>query len=201
MRKRSAALLFVTSCVLLSAGPAALSQETRGAFRAGLEWTFPTGENNANGIRSRFNTAVGVTLAYEIKYSPLIGLDLSVSYSKPKVEQDGVSADTATKLVPVTLGVNLHPIRSKQLDLYAGPAIAYVNYGGLPASSYASFKNELTWGLRAGADIPFKDSNWGLNFDVLYLRAKSELESNAISDTTKLNARPFFVTFGACYRY
>ena len=201
MRKRSAALLFVTCCALLSAGPAALSQETRGTFRAGIEWTFPTGENNANGIKTRFNTAVGVALAYEVKYSPLIGLDLSVSYSKPKVEQGNLSSDTSTKLVPVALGLNLHPIRSKQLDLYAGPAIAYVNYGSLPATSFAKFKNELTWGVRAGVDIPFKDSNWGLNLDLLYLRAKSEVESSVISDKTALNARPFFLTFGACYRY
>lgn len=186
------------------------------AFAGGGEWTnklrfgvsyfSPTGDGTGSfeyaddpgyvitHVKAKVNGGVGVQVAFEHKFSPLIGLEINAGYYKPKFELQDVdngggvwsSNGGKAKVTPIGLALNFHVVNNDRLDFYVGPAVAYMMYGK-PSFGYIDsynevegtltikLKNELAYGIQAGADFNLSPK-WDVAVRLSYLHAKGEID-------------------------
>lgn len=171
--------------------------------------------------KAEFQGALGAGIGYEYMVTDLIGIDAGLDYFKPDLEltatgtlihSDGSADETVSvkvkgsgKFMPLTVGPMFHVAKNESMDFYLGPQLAYIMYGDVSVTNEflgevkAKFKNELTWGVKLGIDVPL-GQGWAFNGQLQYLDAKSELDED-ISPKPKFNAKPFILTAGATYRF
>jgi outer membrane protein W len=164
-------------------------------------------------------SAGGAFFSWEYYATSLVGIEFGVSYSSHDVNgdlnvttaflQDGFQfPDDLTEIVttelppgkigemtvmPITVGVNFHPIRSDVVDLYVGPQIAMVFYGDLDLEPLPEeiqedqpeefrverpdlkTQDDFVLGAVAGIDWHPGAGRWGLGASVQYLDTGTEL--------------------------
>lgn len=155
----------------------------------------PTGDVSLSGLEvevdeSSYENTFGVGLNYEYRFGDIWGVDFGVKYFKPDIEL-GRFSDEA-RFVPWTVGFNYH-FGNEGWQFYAGPELAYIMYGN-PDFPGWDIDDELTWGVKAGVDVPWQ-GNWAFNASVEYLAAKADMRG------TDLDPKPFIITVGAGYRF
>lgn len=205
MRKSVRTALLVGASMLL--GTAALAAEGKNTIRLGLSHFEPTGDSTGvfrpvgapdfiymeEGLE--VDSDLGFELSYERRLSDLVGLEGSLAYYKPdfdfRLRYDG--ADTrehwaeAVRVMPLTVALNFHLLRSDKLDVYVGPAVAYVTYDDYDfwpeddTRIEVELKDEFAFGAQAGIDYALSPA-WGLSFRMKYLRMKGEIDSIYESD-------------------
>lgn len=124
-----------------------------------------------------------------------------------------VSSTTSTALTPweedeldvggpiLGLGLSVHLTPRSFVDFYLGPVVAVIQYddfttslAGVPFST--DFDDELAYGLTAGLDVPFGESNpWAVAASVRKLWASAE------SGPVSIDVDPLIATLGLAHRW
>jgi hypothetical protein len=107
-------------------------------------------------------------------------------------------------ILPVLLSLNYHFSPGQRADFFAGPTIGYAFLGDatfhtLGLTYNESFKDDFTYGLNLGLDIPFgAEHNYAFTVGVrqLFLKAKASGTSNF-----SLDVNPTIATAGITFRF
>src|SRR6185436_13918822 len=119
----SAALICATSVTL------AQEDEEHHIIRGFAGYLTPSGDDTLEGLGTiELDNTAGFGLGYEYKFTPLLGLAFDYSWYGPDVKIEDIGNESAD-FNPATLGLMFHFIHGRVVDLYAGPAAAYIDYG------------------------------------------------------------------------
>ena len=121
---------------------------------------------------------------------------------------EGTSLDLGSvDLVPVTLGVQLHPFGSSRFDPYVGAGGAYVMADDLNSNDLDTLglgrielENELTYYLNAGIGFQFTDG-FGLVIDGRYIPYETGSRSSATGGEQDLEFGPRILSAGLRFRF
>jgi hypothetical protein len=113
-------------------------------------------------------------------------------------------------------GPLFHLTPDRRVDFFLGPLVAYTDWQGVdldigsapaPFSSRvpADFDSELTFGLQAGVDIPFRpDGRWGLYVGLMYFELDAEADDDAsfpYPDAFTLGIDPISLNLGLSFDF
>jgi outer membrane protein OmpA-like peptidoglycan-associated protein len=224
MRKLSFARLFAGAAIALLALPAVARAQEPADCRhgGGYRWTLRgfaakvdteddrhVQESEGGAIRQQLKLegGEGFGAGLEYRFTCLLGLegivlqtDLDAHYmidTPTAWEMDTFDASGPI----VSLGLNFHLTPQSFVDFYLGPTVALVQYddfstslAGVPFST--DFDNEVAFGLAAGLDIPFGESNpWAVTASIRKLWASAE------SGPISIDTDPLIGTLGIAYRW
>lgn len=145
------------------------------------------------------DTAVAFGFVYEIRLSDRVGLEsgLFLADFDFDLAASGGSGQFGSALaVPITLGVDFHPLKSRRVDLYIGPLISYTLWGDLetPVGDVA-VDADLGVGAVAGVDILLGRSDWIFAVGVRYV-------GTSLSDSSiEIDVDPILAEVGLGYRF
>ena len=186
----AAALICATTSVGL-----AQDEEEKHIIRGFGGYMTATGDNTLNLSDIEIDDSAGFGLGYEYKFTPLIGLAFDYSWYGPDVEIEDIDDNLENDFNPATLGLMFHFVHGRVVDFYAGPALAYIDYGD---ADDVEFDNETTWDVRVGID--FKIFKWlGVGASIEYMDAKGEFDFPGGS--SELDAKPILTKLGASLRF
>jgi outer membrane protein W len=145
-----------------------------------------TGESisysNTNG------TGFGIDLEY--RASKRLGIDFGVFSASPSIDVEvgyqpfTISASGDLKITPICAALNVHLTPNSRFDLYIGPLLAYVRYGGFKLAAapglVETFTTEHDFGVGGvvGLDIGLGSGQWSLNAAVRYIDTTLEAASS-----------------------
>lgn len=164
----------------------------------------------------------------EYKATPLLGLefgttgigaDMNVS-THAGLKHIGADVDVLG-MSALTLAANFHFIRTKTINVYAGPMLAFNRYSKWsvhtsvgdewwPAkhdydewvSVRSSSDSEISWGAKIGIDIVLtKRGNWTLGGSLSYLDATYDFDEVSGEGQGSIDLNPIIFSFGAGFRF
>ncbi len=135
---------------------------------------------------SRYGIDIGAGLGVnaEYRFSRTLGVDLGVlGGGGVDVEARTARVGSATwvthdtlSYTPLTLGLNIHLTPESPVDLYLGPVVGLVHYGGLVVHTGASgvttrigLEEDFAVGGTLGLGVPLGDRRWSFNAHLMYL--------------------------------
>lgn len=197
MHKGVRTAMLVAACAFLGSAVFA-ADGGRNTIRLGVSRFEPTGDSEGRlvtGFSSSPPVALegdsdtGFELSFEHRLSDAVGLEVALARYEPDFGLTARSLDLGTavtlagdaRVMPLSVALNLHLLRRGNVDLYAGPVLAYVTYGSPVYQIGAQrleveLEDELSLGAQAGIDYAVA-ANWGLSFRVKYLRMRGEVDT------------------------
>ncbi|MFN7965054.1 MAG: OmpW family outer membrane protein [Acidobacteriota bacterium] len=171
-------LVTVSACVV-SLVSAALAEG--GVVRFSVLRFSPTGDWQGRLIGETVtveaDSAVGAGLSYELRPTHRWGVETAISLADVdfnlSVRGAGSAKLGSALLLPLTFGLNFHPLPAKsRTDLYVGPMLGWVFWGNLRTDSGdVEADSEFTLGAQVGVAIAFSSkSRWSFDAAVQYLR-------------------------------
>src|SRR5262245_46265831 len=189
--------LIVVTAALICATSVTLAQEDqeKHIIRGFAGYLSPSGDDTLEGLgKIELDSTAGFGLGYEYKFTPLIGLAFDYSWFGPDVKFSDIDDNPDTDFNPATLGLMFHFIHGRVIDLYAGPAAAYIDYG----SGDVDIDSELTWDARLGLDI--KIFKWfGVGASIEYMDATADFDVDG--ENGSLDVKPIVTKLGASFRF
>jgi hypothetical protein len=173
--------------------------------------------------RTDTDSAFGISVDYEYRWSDFLGFSASASSVRHDIElhlggdiwitdeftgellfSDSINESEVVgdiSVTPLTMGINFHLTNGGRNDIYAGTFLAYVLFGDLNVEGEStSFKSDFTYGVLFGVDVPFRAGRWSFSGKLQYLDATAELDSSD-GGGEFLSLRPVSVHFGAAYQF
>jgi outer membrane protein W len=204
MRKLAGLAILALGVTLFTVAPA-VAQEHRTAIRYFVSYMSPTGDDKFDDSKVAFQQTWGVGLGFEPRITPTIGLDVALKFYKPgvKLTVPGASGEKRVQMWPITIGPMFH-FGKGVAGFYAGPELAYVSYGRIASPITATIagpikiKDEFTWGVKGGVDVPLGGGDWAFSATLEYIDAKSKVD---VTDGPDLNSKPILVAIGFAYRF
>lgn len=146
-------------------------------------------------------TTVATGGGLEYKFIKWVGLEASIAYADAPVRfhssvDAAVTQHDTFAIVPLYLGLNLHPINTKHVDFWFGPAISYEIHPDdlafeVPGAGTFNYKSSNAFsymGFSVGADIAI-DDDIALNLGFRWQDADGDADGQLTYD-------PTFVTVG-----
>ena len=157
-------------------------------------------DQNISGVTDavKASSEFGFNLGLEFRTTILLGIELDYLYARHDLEHDTAGLLGETTFQPISGTLNLH-VPLGNLDLYAGPTVAYVNWGDLKLPSgggTVEIDAEFGYGISAGIDLEVLPSlavTGGLRW--LRLEAQPEGSSDA------LDVNPLFARVGVAAKF
>lgn len=195
-------VLLVAAALSLAASAAIAQDASKLKVYGMLAYVSPLSETDqdVNGVTDavKASSEFGYSFGLEFRLTSLLGLEFDYLYAKHDVEHDTAGLLGETTFQPISGTVNLHvPIGN--LDLYAGPTAAYVNWGDLELPSgggKVEIDPEFGYGVSAGADLtitPQIAATGGLRW--LNVQAQPDGGGDA------LDVHPLFARAGLAIRF
>ena len=151
--------------------------------------------------------------------STTIGADMNVSTSAG-LKHIGTDVDVLG-MSAWTFGANFRFVRTRTINAYAGPMLAFNRYakwsvhsgvdGGCWPTKHdcddwvsvkSSSDSELTWGAKLGIDIVLtKRGNWALSGSISYLDATYNFDEEDGQGRGSINFDPLMFSFGGGFRF
>ncbi len=153
----------------------------------------------------------GLGIAIEYRLNDLVSLELA-RVTETAMDIDYRANGNSTQIgegvsfLPILAGANFHFIKTNQFDAYAGPRIAYVNFGGfthdIDGQTVAlDVDNEFGWGATAGLKYQFGDSAWSLLTEVTYVDVDMKATNLGTGESFVNGFNPLMVTVGLSHRF
>ena len=195
--RRFAGLALAALAAALFVSPA-LAGEERGGIRYFGEFMAPSSDYKVGDTQTKLTSTLGVGLGAYVKANDWITIDFDVKFLKPEVRvaANGEVGKKRVRVLPITVGPMFH-FGDANWRFYAGPELAYMNYGKISEPENVKFKSQLTWGVKAGLDVPLSQ-RWSGSVAVEYIDAKMTVDMDGGPD---LKPKPVIVSFGATYRF
>lgn len=126
----------------------------------------------------------GLGVNAEYRFSRTLGVDFgALAGGGVDVEARTVWAGSATAVThdtlsytPLTLGLNVHLTPESAVDLYLGPVVALIKYGGLVVHTGSAgvttrigFEEDFAVGAALGLGVPLGERRWSFNAHLMYL--------------------------------
>ena len=189
-----------------------------------LDYQGPTGDDEVD-ILATAAGSFGLGISAEYQFTERLGVELGILRATPKITLDyafrdlGLQLQTSDNLAmtPISLGLDIHLLPEKRLDVYLAPVLAYVwnsdldfvvdqtfEIEGQPIrirdEARVNVSNDVAYGATLGVDIPFSARPWAVATSLRYLA--TELEA---TDPEGEGIRPDFntsiVTVGLRYSF
>lgn len=181
--------------------------------RAALNFVSPddTIEVDGDEVDSEIDSALGLGLAWEYRFTDLIGLDVNWSYAKHDVELSGSDFDEVT-FMPVTVGANFHLLPDSKVDLFVGPFVGYAFYGDLENDGVEiEIDDDIVYGVNAGIEVPVGEK-WAFFGSLKYMKAGADAAIKAEAEPAPTRALvviaepdvdidPLVAQVGVAFRY
>jgi outer membrane protein W len=189
-------LILVATALTCASSVSLAQEEEKHIIRAFAGYLSPSGDSTLEGLgKIELENTAGFGLGYEYKFSPLVGLAFDYSWFGPDVKFSEIDDNPSTDFNPATLGVMFHFIHGRVVDLYAGPAAAYIDYG----SGDVDVDSEFTWDARVGLDI--KIFKWlGVGASIEYIDATGDFDIPG-GGSGSLDVKPIVTKLGASLRF
>ncbi|MEM9598147.1 MAG: OmpW family outer membrane protein [Acidobacteriota bacterium] len=210
---------FTITMMLLAGGYAAAEDWT---LRGGAAWIDPS--IDTAGIDFDSDGDLGFQASIERRFSPLLGVEIgalhgesSFSYESDVLTDVRFRQESEFDLTALTAGLNFHLKPGRNVDLYFGPLLAYIDFGDIQVtdqrlidgvvdselSTEGESTDEFAWGAQIGADIGFSDGPWGLNLSAKYLDSSFDVSPKNIQDapSTEIEFDPWILGMGFSYRF
>ncbi len=159
----------------------------------------------------------GLALSVERRLSDAVGVEVGVDWAKPDIvlwvdipDYGPITLSDTLDLLTYRASLNLHVLRSESVDLYLGPAMAWISTGGglnfsttvegQTASLQAATGSDWAWGGLAGLDVVIADA-WTVNCSVSYLKADLDITDVEDGSSTSLDLDPLTVRLGFGVRF
>ena len=161
-----------------------------------------------DGVALRFEggNALGISLGVERLLDETLGLEFAIDFARPEnrisVTPPGaeeVSATARMDLWIVRAGLNLHLLPGHPVDLYLGPAVAWLvapgsstfraEVGGHTSAVTIEGDDSFGWGGTAGADVDLGDG-WTLGISYTYLKAEMDFTDGTEGGERTLDLDP-----------
>ncbi len=214
-------LIALTLLALLALPTTASAQDASWQLRFGGLWvdpdvSFSDLDSDGDRVEASANGDIGVSLAFERRFSPRLGLEIGALFSQPDIILDANFADglqfsvsEGVSFGAITAGLNIHLAPDKAVDLYFGPLLAHVFYGdlglrvlvggGVIGQDFIG-SDEFAFGAQVGTDIAFGDSSWSLNLAAKYLDTSLEVTGDD-GEVNDLGFDPLILGMGFGYRF
>jgi opacity protein-like surface antigen len=215
--QHSAAVALIA--VTLVAVPVA-AEEWQARFAA--NWTdtaLSLRQVDEDGVALRFEggDALGLSLGFERQIDVTLGLEFAIDFARPEnqigVTPPGageVSATARMDLWIVRAGLNLHPLPGHPVDLYLGPAVAWLHapgsstfsaeVGGHTSSLTIEADDGFGWGGTAGADVDL-GGGWTLGVSYTYVAADLDFTDGTEGGERALDLNPSTLRLGVGVRF
>ena len=167
--------------------------------------------------------ASALTVDYEYRWSDRVGIDIGLFRLKSDVDgrargtfwinDVGTGALISTgpldeteqvgqlTIVPLTVEVRFHLLRSSRVDAYVAPLVGYVFYDDLElVDEKIALDDDFAYGAAAGLDLPLGKGHWLFSGALRYLVAEAEVDEPG-SGGASLDIDPFIVQAGVGYRF
>jgi len=164
----------------------ATAQDRRFAVRLGVVASSPTSDTVVGGVSAELGTAFGGEFNFEWYINKHLGLEASVAFA---TDTDIESSDDTTvvsgiSVLPATIGLNAHVIRSENVDWSFGLIAGVIRWGDFKFQSGDSGSNKIdssgVFGAQTSIDIAIgSNDRWGVNIGIKYLKAELEPEDPA----------------------
>ena len=212
------ALMLALACAAITSFPSISQAEEFSRWELKTSAVIVTADKNtaidepAGGqYQSDGDAQVGLGVAVEYHYTDLISFEVA-RVSATAMDIDYTAGDARTsqgegiRFMPILAGANFHFLNSKNLDLFAGPRVAFVNFGGFSTEingETVNFKveNETAWGAVAGAKYKFGDGTWALLAEMTYLDVDTEITRSDNLETFVDSYNPLMMTIGLTHRF
>ena len=89
----------------------------------------------------------------------------------------------------LTAGLNFHLTPNRRVDLFLGPLVGFVGYGG-------DFDDDLAWGVNLGVDVPLP-WRWYFTGGARYLKSSAEAPASGLD----LEVDPIILSAGLSIRF
>ncbi len=217
--------LYVVMCVLclltptwsLAADPPDWHLRFAGSWTDIDAYFSETGRDDGSTLTVDGEASYGVSLGIERRLSDLVGVEFGVDWAKPDVvlrvdipDYGHLTLSDSLDLLTLRAGLNLHLLRGGPVDLYLGPAVAWINTGGdlwfsttvegQTASLRAAVGNDWGWGGVAGLDVVIGDA-WTVGCAVSYFKADLDVTDVEDGGSTSLDLDPFTARLGFGARF
>jgi len=191
--------------------------ENHWRLRFNLAWVNPTGNSIStsfgdDSIGFDFGAGAGAGFQAEYRASPRFGIELGILGAaefdiSSRISRGQFRNDVGiTGFAPLSLGFNIHLTPEQSFDLYAGPLLAFVNYGSEQAwwglssrGNQISIESDWAWGLAAGVDIPLGKRGWLFNANLRYL--ESSIKQSRGDYFVDGNFNPVIFSIGVGYAF
>lgn len=198
MKTKTALLSVALLCSLCASS--VFAQDEKNAVRVGASYFVPTADSVFLIAAVELDEAFGFGVGYTRRVSDRFSVDFDVHHfrTRPKVSVFGFGAEgEKTRVMPVTLAANYHFTPGRKVDFYAGPMLAFVEYG--------DYDDDLTWGANIGFDVPVTGSKWSFFTNLKYIRTEAAGLDDTVSeedpDLFGADVNPFILSIGAAYRF
>jgi opacity protein-like surface antigen len=215
--QNSAAVALIV--VTLSAVPAA-AEEWQVRFAANRTDTASSlHQMNEDGSALRFKggDSLGLSLGVERLLDETLGLEFAIDFARPEnqigVTPSGAEEISATARMDLWIaraGLNLHLLPGRPVDLYLGPAVAWLYAPGSSTfrAEVGGHTSELTiegddsfgWAGTAGADIDL-GGGWTLGVSYTYVAAEMDFTDGGEGGKRTLDLDPSTLRFGFGVRF
>ena len=175
-----------TLSLMLIAGvwtPHSVAEDEPFAIRFGLITMQPTADVEILGEPFELTQSFGAEFDFEWYALHRLGLEGSIAFAvDADIESQG-DALAGVSILPLTIGLNGHIIRTKTIDWSIGVVGGVVFYGDVDIDPDAmtgelTSKTDSTYGLQTSLDVGFaKGGRWGMNFGIKYLETDLELKT------------------------
>ena len=142
----------------------------------------------------------------EYKFNRRLGFDFAVAYTKPTIQftssvNPAVVQTTGLSTVPLLFALNLHVVSNKKVDIWFGPQVGYVIWGGtmefaVPPAGVFVYEPKSVFsplGFDVGTDVFLSDSV-ALNLAFRWQNADADGDGHLTVD-------PTFVTAGVTFKF
>ncbi len=134
----------------------------------------------------------GEKLGFDVNY---MNLDLDGNLVID-IGEDWFMSTEEVSFEPLELGLNYHFGLDRLVDVYLGPIVSFIDFGGSSLNDGENFDSEVGFGAKVGADIYFGwQSPWALSITGRYLTAGAD------SSDADFDVDPLIGTIGLSYRF
>lgn len=165
----------------------ATAQDRRFAVRLGVVASSPTSDTVVDGVSAELGTAFGGEFNFEWYINQHLGLEASVAFATDTdiESSDDMTVVSGISVLPATIGLNAHVIRSENVDWSFGLVAGVIRWGDFDfQSGGGSGSNKIdssgVFGAQTSIDIAIgSNDRWGVNIGIKYLKAELEPEDPA----------------------
>ena len=199
--------ILALSLVVLAAvaAPALAAGETSNTVRGGLVYTWLNGTQNfsyfGQNVEFTSDPGWGGYLAYEYRFSKLMGVEVSTGYSsfdagfnapKNAKSTDIVFTQQKYSMTPIAFALNFHVFGRSYVDLYLGPVVGYYFMS-------RALDDAVGYGAQIGADWNVSDKGLAINTSISYIALSPDTNVNGINGGYNIN--PLSLQAGIAYRW
>lgn len=176
-------------------------------IRGGIAYHMPDAEETVEidelgSLDIEADDATGFFLAYEARFSKLLGLEIFATRAEPEfesildeiegpIEAISQTGKTDVEFNAVTAGLNVHVFGRGAVDLYVAPLFGYAFFGD-------TFEDDIVYGAGVGLDVGFGKRGLAFTASVRYLKSKAEAEDE---ENVELDLDPLIISAGLAYRF